>query len=352
MSRLIKSLDLLLKSSEALKHGRGLYIDHCFEIYNNLKSSFKKDDIVLAGLLHSIYGNEFYDPNFKIDRKIVKDCVGEYAEQLIYAFNTLEDRDYQILRNKDKDDFFRDLFDIAQANIASQKEGNNDPEIAKLNYLFGENSMRLANNPKSFTVEKIVIDNKEVIVFDSLLENHYIEALNDYCTGSSFKPNHGSSKFSYERDERFACYINKEEFHNIRLDETVKKIANFIKKDLWAGSYYINHYGHMAQAGRHCDSSIEDTYTILIFPNKFWEETWGGGFKIINESSKFNFVVDFVPGRVIFFDSKLDHEVLPLTINAKRSRYSIAIKCAGESAVEYLENSFGRNNIIEIKHDL
>jgi Rps23 Pro-64 3,4-dihydroxylase Tpa1-like proline 4-hydroxylase len=84
-------------------------------------------------------------------------------------------------------------------------------------------------------------------------------------------------------------------------------------------------------------------------PNKFWEETWGGGLKFYNESSKFNYVVDFVPGRVIFFDSKIDHEVLPLTINAKRSRYSLAMKCAGVSAVEYLKNSFG-DGVVEIKH--
>jgi Rps23 Pro-64 3,4-dihydroxylase Tpa1-like proline 4-hydroxylase len=353
MSRLVNSLNYLISISEHIPHGHRNYVDHCFSVFTILKDQRESEDLCLAGLLHSVYGTEFFNADLNTSRETVKNIIGDYAENVIYNFCNLKNRDYDILETLDlKDQLSQDLFKLARANLLSQTENNSDKELLNLLNLFKqqENTVKISNLSKNFSYEKVSIDQKELIVFDNFLENHYIEALNDYCSSSAFKPNHGSSKFSYERDERFACYLSLSEFYNIRLDNVVQNVANFLKKDLYAGSYYINHYSHMAQAGRHCDSSIEDTWTLIIMPNKFWEETWGGGLKFYNESSKFNYVVDFIPGRVIFFDSKIDHEVLPLTINAKRSRYSLAVKCAGVSAVEYLKHSFGDSSVVELKH--
>lgn len=350
MYRLRYAIEKLIDFSKFLKHGRGSYLDHCFLIFSLLKLDNEPQDLCLAGLYHSIYGTEFYSHEFLITRNEICEIIGENAEQLVFEFCNLPNRDNEIL---EKFDYSSPIFKLCKANLKSQELNNDDPVLHDLLRKFNKNNlhMEILNQPTKFSYEKIILDNKEVFIFDNLLERHFVEALNDFCSNSSYKPNQGSSKASYERDERFACHLNKDEFESIRLGSVLQKIANLIESDLYAGSYYINHYGHFAQAGRHTDSSVTGTYTVLIFPNKFWEETWGGGLKLYTENSKFNYVIDYVPGRVLFFDQKIDHEVLPLTINAKKSRYSIAIKCAKRQAIEYIKTFFNNENIIEIKYE-
>lgn len=349
------AIDFLISNTAFLKHGQSSYIDHCFNVFNILKENNCKEEVCVAGLLHSVYGTEFFNAGIVVQRDYIKNLIGEYAENLIYSFCNIEDRDYAILNNTLNSDFDQDLYQLANANLKSQSFNNPDPALKKLLNLYNLETLTMNNNfintAQTVSHEHLKINNKDVHVFDNLLERHYVEALNDYCLGSSFKPNHGSSKFSYERDERFACYLNVDNFHHIQLEQVFKPIANFLQEDIYAGSYYINHYSHMAQNGRHSDSSVNGTFTALIFPNKFWSDTWGGELKFYNENGKFHYAVDFVPGRVLFFDSRIEHEVMPITINAKRSRFSIAIKCALSNATDYLANSFGSNNIVEIKHD-
>ena len=183
-----------------------------------------------------------------------------------------------------------------------------------------------------------------------MLENHYIEALNDWCYNSKWMCTHGTSKFTYQRDERFASYFTKEDFIDCRLNNVIKNIANYINEPIYVGSSYANHYSNSSFNHRHCDSSIPDTYTALLFSNKHWDETWGGELKFYTES-KVDYMVDFIPGRVVFFDSRIEHKVLPLTSNAEKWRFSIAVKCATKNSINYLEESFSKENIIKVEND-
>ena len=89
---------------------------------------------------------------------------------------------------------------------------------------------------------------------------------------------------------------------------------------------------------------MERIITILIFANKYWEESWGGELKIYeDQNSIVNRVIDFVPGRIIIFDSKIEHKVLPLTPCAKNDRFSLAIK--GYLNKEYLTEQDSPNLI-------
>ena len=236
------------------------------------------------------------------------------------------------------------LKELSLANLLAQTYEHHDPELDKL-ITMTENMGKM--NTSAQEIKKLVINGKQCFLLDNVLEKNYVEALHDYCLNSSYKPNHGSSKFTHERDERFACYLSKEEFIDIRLNDVLKEISIVLGFKLYAGNYYINHYSHMAQAGRHCDSSVEDSYTILIFCNKFWESTWGGSLIFYNEKEPFHTLIDFDPGRIIVFDSRLEHEVTPLTINAKRARFSIAVKCATANNLEFLKSSFGEDKIVE-----
>lgn len=192
-------------------------------------------------------------------------------------------------------------------------------------------------------MSKITINDKPVYVFDNLLEKYQIEDLNTICVSSKYTALHNTSIFTHEPDARFVCYLDPLSYASTRLDKIVKGVADHLKTDLYVGTAYINHYGQMAKVGRHTDWSLDNGLTILIFANYFWESTWGGEIKFYNEGADYNYCIDFVPGRVVVFDSRLEHEVLPLTAHAKKDRFSIALKCL-------TDNIHQRPCLSEVKH--
>lgn len=192
-------------------------------------------------------------------------------------------------------------------------------------------------------MSKIVINDKLVYVFDDILEKYQIEELNAFCVESKYTPLHNTSIFTHESDARFVCHLDPLGFASAQLNTIIQKVADNLKTDIYVGMCYINHYGQMAKVGRHTDGNFDNGLTILIFVNYFWESTWGGEIKFTNENAKYNYCINFVPGRVVVFDSRLEHEVLPLTAHAKKDRFSIAIKCL-------TDNKDQRPYIAEIKH--
>ena len=342
----------LLDITANLNHGSGDYVSHCFEVYNILKQWRCDEDVCLAGLYHSIYSTEFYNVESLVTREKLKEVIGINSESLVNAYCTLPDRDITILRNylKDKkDNFSKHLKLIAHANLLSQTKNNSDEELYKLLRCYENESETYMKH--RVEIEKIIVDGKQLIIFDNMLEGHYIEAIHDWCLNANWNCTHGTSKFTYHRDERFASYLTKEDFFNGRFVDILKSVANYTGQDIYAGSYYANHYGKQSHNHRHCDSSIPNTYTALIFCNKFWDETWGGELKIYRESEKTDYVIEFKPGRVVFFDSRIEHNVLPLTPAAEKDRFSIAIKCTNNQSIDYLEQNFSSENIIEVKRD-
>jgi hypothetical protein len=336
-----QAIQYLTDLDRSVSHGHGLYIEHCLAVYNILTAKQCSQDVRLAGLYHSIYGTDFFNAGLDVSRHKIKSLIGDIAEQLAFDFCSMPDRDNNILYSNNLD-----LYNIALANLESQTANNTDPALISMLNRYKNRQMQTAN------FNKYTLNSKNIFIFDDFLQKNYIEYLHDSCLTANYTVSHGTSKFTHSRDERLASYLTKEQFFKIRLDSLCKSICNAIQLNLYVGSYYINSYGHMAQTSRHCDSSVEGTITILVFPNKHWESTWGGEIKFYNEVDKFHYAFDFVPGRVIVFDSQIEHEVLPLTIDAQKMRFSIALKCAyTEQGMEYL-NSMGRpDDIIKIEYD-
>jgi len=321
-------------------HGAGSYVDHCMNVYTILKELGAPEEVCVAGLYHSIYGNESFNPNIDIDRSTVKTLIGDYAEELVYLFCSLINRDENILAKtvECSKDMYDDLFYIAYANIKEQTTVNNDPILKSLL----ERYETASNN-----LEKPVED-KQILIFDDLIERSQLDLLNTYCLNSKFTCDHASNRLNFEIDSRFVSGLTKFDFLNTELGDVCKKISERLGMKLILGNYYINHYALMTPVSRHTDSSYPNTYTILINCNKFWDDDWGGEIKFYNEFSNVHNIVDFVPGRVIFFDSRIEHKVMPLTAIAKKSRFTIAIKCANPDGLENLKQMYGTENLISL----
>lgn len=334
----------ILKFSELTKgisHSNGTYLDHCMNVYAILKEIGAPNEVCLAGLYHSIYGGEDFNPEIPISRSTVKELIGSYAEELVYTFCFLTNRDENILSKtvKCSKEMFDDLFYIAYANLKEQSTRTSDLVLHNLLQRFETMSETIGQN---------VIEEKKLLIFDDVVERNHLDWLNTYCLNSKYTCDHASNRLNFEVDSRFVSGLSKQDFLATNLLEVCKEISKRIGIKLYLGNYYINHYTLMTPVSRHTDSSLPGTYTILVNCSKFWDDDWGGEIKFYNEFSNVHKVIDFVPGRVMFFDSRIEHKVMPLSPTAKKSRFTIAIKCASEEGLENLKQMYGEESLISL----
>lgn len=104
-----------------LGHGNTTFAEHLFDTYCCMKKLGCSIDACLSGLLHSVYGTEFYHLNIKFERNTIKELIGDTAEELCFYF-CQENRDYNILNNAYglSEDKINNLLFLLYANKISQ----------------------------------------------------------------------------------------------------------------------------------------------------------------------------------------------------------------------------------------
>jgi Rps23 Pro-64 3,4-dihydroxylase Tpa1-like proline 4-hydroxylase len=349
--------NFFVEVAKDIPHGNSTLINHSLGVFNILKELGAPEEICLAGLYHSIYGNEYFNANVQVTRDQIRELIGLHAETLVYAFNTITNRDERLLDQEQTDE----LFFISYANIKEQSSRNHDPVLHTLLKRFESrlnittetvinNEQTQTSSPvlEEFGVEHTQLDGKDIFIFDDLIERNHNDLLNSYCLNSRYTCEHSSNQFNVELDSRFISNMSREDFTATNLTNVIKQVTNVLGKKLHLGNFYINHYAPLTNVSRHTDSSFENTYTVLVFCNKYWEDTWGGELKFYSEHSALHNTIDFVPGRVVVFDSRIEHKVMPLTGVAKKSRFSIAVKCATDAGLEELIKMYGSTNLISI----
>jgi hypothetical protein len=323
--------------SKDIQHSDSTYKDHCVGIYNILKEMKLPENICLAGLFHSVYSTEYFKISNPPTREEIQKVIGNEAEQLVYVFCNLRNRHNVILNNSFNFDkqFHIALASIEYANLKEQQSRINDQAIV----IMCESLLKIIYSVEPDNCYQL--NDKNIWVFDNLMDRTDAEYINDYCVNSLFKPDHSSNNgLHYDIDSRFVASMTENDLVNTRLLPKIKAIAKFLNEDIFIGKYYINHYSLMTGVSQHTDSSFADHYTILIFCNKYWEESWGGEIVFYNDKSQAHSAFDFKPQRIIIFDSRIAHKVLPLTRNAKKDRYTIAIKCSTLAGLEDLKRQY------------
>ena len=338
-----KAFDFFIATFKDLDHSNTGYLNHSIGVFNILKEMGASDHVCLAGLYHSVYGTDSYQQNIPLDRNELKNIIGEYAENLVFNFCSFGNKEHEILNRTITSQIDEDLLIISYANIKEQQTRANDLALDKLIKLY---EIKIYNNHTD--VEEFVINDKKIYVFDSLFEKHQIDAVNSLCINSLYRGDHGSSPLSTELDFRFVSYLKKSDIESLNIIDSLTAVSNQIGEEIYIGHSYINHYWHGATSPGHTDSSFDSTLTILIFCNNFWQENWGGEIKFYNQHSKSNLTFDFKPGRVIVFDSRLEHKVLPITLEAKKPRFSLAMKASTSVGSDALIKMYGKENIFKI----
>lgn len=346
MKKISSSLDSLeaekikfvFEKTKDIRHGDKTFFEHLYNTSKNIQKLFPNEThLIDAGLYHAIYGTCYFKFNSDITRDNIKKIIGDRAENIVYLYSTLENRIDQILEHKFEEPFQKELYILEYANLLDQinLETLNKIKIIQerlLNYYY----LNLDLNP---------LEN-QLHIFDGELNRSQLDYLHSYCLNSNYRLQQYSDGCFHERDLRFSCHLSKNEIENTQVLTSLDTLCEQLGITLYLKKYYINHYSQMSYVSRHTDENIDGCVTILIFCNKYWEEYWGGELKIYdNENDSVNKIVDFVPGRIIIFDSKIEHKVLPLSPICKSDRFSLAIKAY--TNVDHLVNS-DMDNLIQI----
>jgi len=116
-----KAIKYLENKTKAIKHSDGTFFEHLYGTFSILKELNQSDDVCMAGLFHSIYGTEFFQPGLKIDEKEVVSYIGEYSNRLVKIFCE-PNRDSTIyLNNRNYETQFNlDLLYILFTNMLEQ----------------------------------------------------------------------------------------------------------------------------------------------------------------------------------------------------------------------------------------
>ncbi len=337
-----KKLKFVFDKTKNVQHGNKTFFEHLYNTSKIIQQYFSEHQYLIdAGLYHAIYGTCYFEFDSNIDRDHIKKIIGNDAENLVYFYSKIDNRIENILSHKFESKMQKDLYIIEYANLLEQINELDDISFKHLKTI--QQRLKYYYN-LNMSLEPC---KNNLYVFDGKLSRSQLNYLHTYCLQSNYKFQQISDMLSTERDNRLVCHLSKKEFENTLVIPSIQEIVNEIGVTLYLREFYINHYSQISYVNRHTDSFLSGSVTILIFCNKYWDETWGGELKLYDDiNTSVNKIVDFVPGRIVVFDSEIEHKVLPLTPFAKSDRFSLAIK-AFTDPTNITTLDF--NSIIELK---
>jgi hypothetical protein len=91
--------EYFIKITDGVSHGNDSYTNHCMKIYDILVKMNRPEYVCLAGLFHSIYGTDTFKPTTVPYRTDIIKVIGEQAENLVFKYSRLLNREDCILNN-------------------------------------------------------------------------------------------------------------------------------------------------------------------------------------------------------------------------------------------------------------
>lgn len=128
-----RAFDYLQKKTKGIKHSNSTLLNHCIGVYNELVKLQAPLHVQMAGLFHSVYGTEHFNPDININRDELKDIIGEEAENLVYQFCNQNNKEEFYLKNYHT---HRDLFFIAYANMIDLSKRKTDSSLDEMINLY------------------------------------------------------------------------------------------------------------------------------------------------------------------------------------------------------------------------
>ena len=174
-------------------------------------------------------------------------------------------------------------------------------------------------------------------ILDNLFDHKYLCELHEEVERAPFVPanianattwpyrTEGSHKlfgsFLYRRVSKYVLEYN---CPSIIMNAFEYIMLEVLKQELTLLSAHINLQISDQDGSYHTDGTPQ----LVIFANSIWKKDWGGEF--IYRDKAVEKTIDFVPGRVIFFDGNIPHRGLAPT-KPNLYRYSINFKLSNNA---------------------
>ena len=114
-----KKIDFLKSiGSDKIEHSGATLLEHLIGTSEKLKDMGAPQYLQDAGLFHSVYGTVSFMPEGGLveDRQVIKDLIGDKAEEIAYWFCILEQPRLENIWNIKSDKLRQDLIMLEQAN--------------------------------------------------------------------------------------------------------------------------------------------------------------------------------------------------------------------------------------------
>mgnify|MGYP001164196093 FL=1 len=122
-----KKIDFLKSiGSDKTDHSGRTLLDHLIGTSEKLKEMGAPQYLQDAGLFHSVYGTAYFMPDDGLveDRQVVKDLIGEQAEEVAYWFCILDRPRNENIWNMKSSKLKEDLIMLQQANQNDMSEND------------------------------------------------------------------------------------------------------------------------------------------------------------------------------------------------------------------------------------
>lgn len=131
-------IDHIIKIGSNIEHSKTTLSNHLLGVYSLLLQAKAPTYLCLAGLFHSVYGTEYFDSESIMTRQEVKNYIGKEAEELVFLFCHLRERDNTILKSENKDLVFLGLMNLLETYTANKDNQNTIDMMTKFQQKYEE----------------------------------------------------------------------------------------------------------------------------------------------------------------------------------------------------------------------
>ena len=155
---------------------------------------------------------------------------------------------------------------------------------------------------------------KFINIYDNLFSAREQEYFENVCMTSNYtyRSTQTSSNTSHLPSTFLHCRMSiqdVEKFGIFSVDNIKKILSVYNRLDFCTAWVNMSLPGSFYQ--KHTDSGIELDYnaiTLMYYGTTTWEDSYGGETFFYNDQGEKEIVVDYLPGRVVIFDSSLSHK--------------------------------------------
>jgi len=176
------------------------------------------------------------------------------------------------------------------------------------------------------TKEVVTSDGKKIQIYDGLFNtiemyNFEIFAQNSYYAITPITPlfpkSQGkflASPFSEEDLFKFGIFNSKSSDSIKSFFTNKQRVRSWITCTTHLSEFYV-----------HTDAGTDkNPITILYYVNNEWNKEWGGETIFYNDKNEPELILEFLPGRLVIFDSTILHKALPMTLRAPPFRFTFS----------------------------